>query len=346
MEPVTHFLTGACLSRSGLNRLTGLATVTMTLAAEAPDVDILLGFAGPVINFHHHRGFTHTFLGAPVMSAAVVGAVWLGWKLWSRNGARRTKVRIRWGVLYALALLATLSHILLDYTNNYGVRPFAPFNPRWYSRDIIFIVEPVLLAVLFLAVVLPSLFGLVSSEVGSRREMFRGRGLAITALVCMVAYWLVCDTQHRTALRMLESHQMDTGATRKLGAEPYPSNPFHWFAVAETPNAYETFDVNTRSLALESLGSASTYFKPPETPQTLTAKKSYLGRVYLDWAQFPITETVPDGQETLVYLRDVRYFYSPLSSRSGTGKSTLSSHVVLGPQGRVIEQWMSNRRQD
>ena len=39
MEPVTHLLTGACISRAGLNRTTGLATLTLVLAAEAPDLD-------------------------------------------------------------------------------------------------------------------------------------------------------------------------------------------------------------------------------------------------------------------------------------------------------------------
>ena len=38
MEPITHFLTGACLGRAGLNRKTALATAATTLAAEAPDL--------------------------------------------------------------------------------------------------------------------------------------------------------------------------------------------------------------------------------------------------------------------------------------------------------------------
>jgi len=42
MDPVTHMMTGACLSRAGLNRKTGLATLTLTLALEAPDIDLLI----------------------------------------------------------------------------------------------------------------------------------------------------------------------------------------------------------------------------------------------------------------------------------------------------------------
>ena len=41
LDPVTHFLTGACMGRSGFNRKSALATVTMVLAAEAADIDVL-----------------------------------------------------------------------------------------------------------------------------------------------------------------------------------------------------------------------------------------------------------------------------------------------------------------
>src|SRR5579875_3421811 len=77
MEPVTHVLTGACLSRAGLNRRAAYATLTMAIAAEFPDVDTLWSLQGPVAGFQHHRGITHTFLGLPVEAAIVVGLVYL-----------------------------------------------------------------------------------------------------------------------------------------------------------------------------------------------------------------------------------------------------------------------------
>ena len=74
MEPMTHFLTGACLGRAGFNRKTAYATLAAVLAAEAADLDMFWGFAGPVEELKHHRGITHTFLAAPVVAGAVVGA--------------------------------------------------------------------------------------------------------------------------------------------------------------------------------------------------------------------------------------------------------------------------------
>ena len=76
MDPVTHMLTGACVSRAGLNRKTALATLTLTLAFEAPDIDSVSYFWGSIAGLQHHRGITHSLIGAPFMAAAVVALVY------------------------------------------------------------------------------------------------------------------------------------------------------------------------------------------------------------------------------------------------------------------------------
>src|SRR5580658_9723663 len=90
MEPVTHFLTGACLGRAGFNRKTAYATLAAVLAAEAADLDIFWGFGGPVDELKHHRGITHTFWAVPVIAGVVVGAVWL-FDHWLEARNRRRK---------------------------------------------------------------------------------------------------------------------------------------------------------------------------------------------------------------------------------------------------------------
>ena len=76
----------------------------------------------------------------------------------------------RWGLLFVFAYIAGLTHILLDFTNNYGVRPFWPFWEKWYSWDIVFIIEPVILIFLVAGLVLPALFSLINDEIGVRRK--------------------------------------------------------------------------------------------------------------------------------------------------------------------------------
>ena len=50
-----------------------------------PDLDVLWAFRGPVAALQHHRGITHTFLGAPFVALAVTGTVFL----WHRFGTRK-----------------------------------------------------------------------------------------------------------------------------------------------------------------------------------------------------------------------------------------------------------------
>ena len=116
-------LTGACLSRCGLNRKTPYVTAAMVIAAAAPDLDMLWRFRGPVAELQHHRGIMHTFLGAPFMALGTL----ISLMLFDRLRANRPPVPVRWIWVWFCALIADLSHILLDYTTNYGVRPFFPF---------------------------------------------------------------------------------------------------------------------------------------------------------------------------------------------------------------------------
>src|SRR5437899_10164134 len=146
----------------------------MTLAAEAPDLDVLGNFKGPVFGFAHHRGFTHSFLGLFLVSAVVVGFMYLVCRLLLEK-KKEAQLPPRWGILYLFSLVAGLTHILLDFTNCYGVRPFWPFSERWYSWDIVFIVDPIIYALLLAGLVVPTLFSLLDSELGVRRRGPAGR---------------------------------------------------------------------------------------------------------------------------------------------------------------------------
>src|SRR4051812_32025691 len=257
MEPVTHLLTGAAISRAGLNRKTALATLTLVLAAEFPDIDMVFFPFGRVVGFGHHRGMTHTLLGAPFVAAAALGLVYLIHNWQEKRRARKVQDRaaaeearrladpqrykaddhvpiiieplpIRWRLLYVYALIGVLSHLLLDFTNSYGVRIFAPFNWRWYSWDIVSIVEFAILIPLALAMVAPWFFQLMGSELGAKRQRFPGRPSAIAALIFMVLIWWVRDYNHRRAITLLKNDVYSGQEPSRVFAGPYTLNPFRW----------------------------------------------------------------------------------------------------------------------
>ena len=82
------------------------------------------------------------------------------------------------------------------------------------------------------------------------------------------------------------------GATAtRIAAYPYIINPYRWLAVVETQDFFQSLPVNSSKPEVDPSGEARTYYKPEETPVSQAAKASYFGRVYLDWAVFPVVET-------------------------------------------------------
>jgi inner membrane protein len=309
LDPITHTLFGAVLSRTGLNRKTGLATLTLAGASEFPDVDVFLNFFDRVEGFAHHRGFTHTFLGAPLMAACVLAIVYGMYRLMRWRG-RDTRLPPDWKRLYIYALIASLFHILLDYSNNYGVRPLSPLDHHWFSWDIVFIIEPLITVPLLFALVLPAFIGLVNREIGAAKPLFPGRASAIASLVFILLVWWVRDYNHRRAITLLNQHLYNDTEPIRVSANPYMLDPFHWLGVVETRDFFQTVDVDTLAGAVDPQEDAATYPKPEETPITIAAKKSRLGRVYLDWARHPYTEVeFLENGGYIVYLRDLRYAY-------------------------------------
>jgi inner membrane protein len=338
LEPITHFLTGACLGRAGLNRKTALATLTLTLAAEAPDLDVLGSFRGSAFGFAHHRGFTHSFVGVPLDALAVVGFVYLLWRLRGRK-VKDPKLPPRWGLLFLYACLAGLSHILLDFTNNYGVRPFWPFSEKWYSWDIVFIVEPIMLGFLILGLVVPSLFGLIDNEVGAHSRGPRGRVAATLALLGIVLLWGLRDFEHRRAVNALEARSYNGADPLRASAYPKWFDPFHWEGVVETPAFFALAPVESLGPEVDPQGRLEIRYKPEETPVTLAAKNSYIGRVFLDWAQYPITETEtlqPPQQGFIVLFQDLRYARAESIFASRPGRGGLSKAVELDQNLHVV----------
>jgi len=348
VEPVTHFLTGACLSRTGFNRKTAYATLAMTLAAEASDIDVFWGFRGPVTGFQHHRGITHTLLGAPFVAFAVVGLVWLIHR-WRK---KPPALAPRWGLLWLFAFIAVLSHLLLDYTNSYGLRPFFPFNPHWYAWSIVSIFDPVIFLALLASFFMPWIFGLTDREIGVRRTRspnnFPGRGWSIAALIFIVLWWSLRNAEHAHAITLVRNGGYISQPITRINAEPAMIDPFAWRVVAETPDDYRVIEVHTLH---DDVGTdtAQTIYKPEVTPAVAAAKQSYLGRVYLDWSMFPLVTDVgnapaPDawlpkpGWHTIEF-QDMR-FYNPI-----TGSSPLSAWAYVDSDNRVEAMFMGGHEQ-
>ena len=256
---------------------------------------------------------------------------------------------MRWGLLYGFAVIALLSHLLLDWTNNYGLRPFFPFNPRWYAGSFVFIFEPLIFVLLLIGLIAPSLFGLINSEVGARREMYRGRGWAIFALLGIVAVWGWRFYERENALKMAcREWGLWRGAGGADGSELLSGD-----AVSLVCGCGDVRSFTGRFRSIRGTGRptssdahADLFYKPPTTIATLVAKRSWLGEAYLDWSMYPLVKETgvdADGNATVTF-NDFRFMYdTPIFS--GRSKPALAGTVLINTDHRVERMEFDGREE-
>src|SRR6187402_1105463 len=125
-------------SRAGLKKLTPLATGTLVIANNLPDIDVGV-FATNTLAMSFRRGWTHGVLAQALLPIALTGAM-LAYDRYYRKSAPGDRAKA--GPLLLLSYLGVLLHVFMDFTNSYGVRLLMPFSDRWFYGDAIYIVDP------------------------------------------------------------------------------------------------------------------------------------------------------------------------------------------------------------
>ena len=295
MDNLTHTLTGLMLSRAGLDRWHPRAALVLMLSANAPDLDIVSGAGGAVCYMQYHRWYTHSVVMLPLMALLCALLVCLF--------ARSLRhFRQAW----LLSLVGVGSHLLLDWTNSYGIRLLLPFSPRWFALDLFNIVDVWIWAVLLLGVAAPLISGLVSSEMGARAG--RGRGIAIFALLFVMLYAGARYALHERAIAVLQSRIYQGAAPRRVGAIPGAANPFAWRGVVESANAVSVHRVNLLSEFDPDAGQRE--YQAEESPALDAARATREFQVMEDFDQYPLLRATPEGGKergTRVELLDLRY---------------------------------------
>jgi inner membrane protein len=323
MDLITHILAGASISRCGLNRKTTAATATLVLAAVLPDIDILYGFNGANPVSEHHRGITHSLVAVPVLAGVAVAMVW-AFQRWRRTTPSAPP---RWRLLYAGALLGVCSHLLLDLSMSYGLRPFAPFSYKWYSWDIALVIEPYITLLLLLGIALPSALAVLGRRCG-RTWSFKSQTAAVLGLTGVLGMWALRGIEHQRAVSELYRHQYAGARPLRASAYPYALTPFLWHGVVESDTFFESVNVTSSGLQRET---ARVYRKMEVAPAIIAARASELGRICMERARYPVFEEASSGPDHIVRLYDLRWVYP-------SDVPPFACVVRLDPQLRVVDQ--------
>jgi len=136
-----------------------------------------------------------------ILGAALMwGAATLVWRWRARAAPAREDARWLLGLLTA----STLSHLVLDWTNSYGVHPFWPFDDRWRYGDAVFIVEP-----WFWVIAVPALF------LATTRRVVRVL-LSLVLLLGLLLAWRVHQVTIGAAIALTAGAVLSVVLARKL----------------------------------------------------------------------------------------------------------------------------------
>jgi inner membrane protein len=310
MDNLTHTLTGLMLSRAGLSRLTPRGSLLLMLAANAPDMDVVSWVGGPARYMDVHRGYAHAWALLPLMAVLPVLLARWSFRLpkWAQGfaGGPEDVAAWSWWKAWIVAMIGVSSHLLLDWTNNYGIRFGLPFDARWHRLDILYVIDPWVWIVLLFGVVGPFLSRMVSLEIGAKRTS--GAGTAWFALSVLCAYIGGRFLLHEQAIATLNSRVYEQQNPRRVAAFPTFGNPFRWRAVAELAEGYWVSQINLREDFDPSDGRV--YFQASPQGAIDRAKETGDFQAFLRFNQFPLWRVIPMAEPDgalRVELYDLRF---------------------------------------
>jgi inner membrane protein len=177
-------------------------------------------------------------------------------------------------------------------------------------------------------------------------------------LTLIAAWWVVRTAEHGHAIELAKTGTYTRETVTRVAAEPDMINPFAWHVLMETRDYYQTAEVRTIGDRVTTDDFSDVIYKPPVTPAVAAAKQSYLGKVYLDWSQWPVTEDrgpvsapgadfAPKPDWHTVEFQDLRFGYGALRRyRSQDDRNPpLSGWVYVGPQNEIEGMFMNGHEQ-
>ena len=284
------------LSRAGLNRRTALATSTLVIANNLPDIDVGV-FATSTLAMSFRRGWTHGVLAQATLPILLTGAMLL-YDRYVRKAPHKgvpsgsaDNERVDAKQILLLSYLGVLLHVFMDWANSYGVRLLMPFSERWFYGDALYIVDPWLYLVLGLGWWL-----------GRTRPRAARIAVAVAAIyvVAMVASNVVARREVAGGLA-----RAGRPAGTRFMVTPVVVNPFRREVVIDVGNRYEKGHLWFDPLP---------HFRPAgfgmekglDDPAAQQALESPRAKAFLRWSRFPFVQVDPT-RASGVWINDYRY---------------------------------------
>ena len=325
MEPVTHTLASIALGRSGLNKVTRMATPMLVVSGVIADLDWASRLGGARAFLQGHRTATHSLLGTAAIIAGVAACFWLA-------GRRHPKLAVQLFPAILLCTIGAAAHILLDLLNPDGVQLLWPFRADRYAWDIADSVDAWIIFFLLAGLLLPELFRIIHEEIGARpKQRGRQRG-AIAGLILVTLFIAGRVYAQQRAVALLGAREYRSQAPLGVAVFPEPSSPLAWHGVVETDNALFNVEVPLGPGRAFDPDLASVHFKPQPSLVLTNAAAGPLAVEFLKDARFPLANVEPSGDGYSVRFRDMRF------APEFPGQQGIVAVIELNGQAQVISE--------
>lgn len=356
MDPIAHTLAGATLAQTGLRKLTPLATPTLIIAANLPDIDGVMSFFGSDASLYYRRGMTHGVLAQAILPWLLTAMVMI-YDRFLRRRRNPTKEPVLALQILLLSYIGVISHPFLDWLNTYGVRLLMPFSGRWFYGDTLFIVDAWMWLLLgasavfawsqkrwsqmlwislglamswlittaafvpFMAKVVWGLGLFVIAAVRIRGvPMTRNNRVAIGCLAVLSLYVLALKAGNRHVHSKVEEWlaTVQGEPLTRVMIGPLPANPFYREVLAVGDKHYYGLRVSVLNH-----DTIQERFKPVPIPKPDPIIERALGnpdiRGFVNWMRFPFYEVQELANGYRVVIRDLRYVRPDQDSSAGIG---------------------------
>jgi inner membrane protein len=290
MDNVCHTLVGAAIGRAGLGQRTRFGSVALMVAANLPDLDVLV-FATDVPSVAFRRGWTHGTLAQVCLPFALTGVFYLIDRMKpARSGGRSVHV----ASMLLISFVGVISHVALDWLNTYGVRLLMPFDNRWFYGDTLFIIDPWLWLTLGLGVWL------------ARRRPADPRPARRALLIASAYIAAMCISAQVARGVVSEAWRLEYGsAPLEYMVGPVPVTPLRREVIVDAGTHYTrgTFTWFPLRVTFDSTSTP----KRDEDPAVAQAKDAPAFRGFLVWSRFPYWTTERTASGTHVAVGDMRF---------------------------------------
>lgn len=291
MDNLCHTLVGVTLAQSAFKERTGRAVLTGAIAANLPDLDVLV-FLTDTPSVAFRRGITHGVPAQILLPLALTATIW-----WLHRRDRRGALPVRFVPLLALSYLGVLTHVYMDLLNTYGVRLLSPASQQWFYGDSIFIVDIALWLIL----------GAGAALTRWRRVTTWARAAVIVA-VLYIAGMVTSARMARTLV--VEAWTRSTGTPpHALMVGPRPLSLLRKDVIVDAGDRY--YEGTFRWLPTIIHFETTSTPKNTQIPEAIAAREDPRVRAFLLWSRFPFWEVRDTATAREVRLGDMRFKSGP-----------------------------------